>query len=145
MASYILDDLKDLLSSGGVTTTLYREFMPPSPDDAILLRETGGYPAHRAMPGNAARGGGVGSGQIVVERVTVQITRRSPSAQRAIAEMNYIYRFLDGAGDRDINGTRYNHIMALQPPFPLPADESGRSLRVLNFLVEKALSTSTST
>lgn len=145
MASYLVDDLKDLLSSGGVTTTAYKEQLPPKPDEALCIRETGGYPPIRAFPGSAARGGGVGNGQIVVERPTVQIMRRSITAEKAQAEMYYIYRLLDGAGNRNINGTRYGQISAMSPPFPLPQDESGRTIRVLNIVVEKALSTSTST
>lgn len=144
MASYTVDDLRDLLtSSAGVTTTIYRESMAPSPDDAILIRETGGFPPIRAMR-SSARAGGLGGGLTVLERRTVQITRRSPSAQRAQAETEFLYNFLDGRS-RTINGTRYALITAMQPPFPLPQDESGRSLRVVNILCEKEPSTSTST
>lgn len=140
----VIYDLADLISSGGVTTTIYRGFMAPSPDEALQIIETGGFPPIRAMPGSAGRGG-VGAGLIVEERVTVQIVRRSASPQLARAAMSYIYRFLDGAGNRDINGTRYGLITAQQPPFPLPYDESGRKLMVCNFLAEKALTTATST
>lgn len=140
----VLDDLADLVSSGGITTTAYKSFLPVSGDEVLGIVETGGFPPLRAMPGSAGRGG-VGAGLIVVERPTVQITRRSTSPQRARAEMSFIYRFLDGVGDRSINGTRYNLITAMQPPFPLPDDESGRKLMVCNFLVEKALTTATST
>lgn len=144
MASFIEDDLSDLLSSGGVTTTIFKEFLPPSPDDAILIRVTGAYPPIRAM-GSPARSGGIGAGMIVIERPTVQVVRRSPSALRAEAEMNYIFNFLDGVGDRTINGTRYNQITALQSPFPLAQDETKRTERVCNFLIEKYVSTATST
>lgn len=144
MASYTVDDLRDLLtSSAGVTTTIYRESMAPSPDDAILIRETGGFPPVRAMR-SSTRAGGLGGGLTVFERRTVQITRRSPSAQRAMAEMEYIYNFLDGRS-RTINGTRYALITAMQSPFPLPQDENGRAQRVVNILCEKEPSTSTST
>jgi len=141
---YLLDDIADLLSSGGVTTPVYTSFLPPQPDEAIQILDGGGFAPIRAMPGSVGRGG-VGAGLIVQERPTVQIMRRSQSPQRARAEMNYIFRILDGLGNRDVNGTRYGLISAQQTPFPLPNDETGRRLQVCNFLVEKALTTATST
>lgn len=140
----LTQDISDLLTSGGVTATIYQGFMPPSPNDAVCIVETGGFPPLRAMPGSAGRGG-VGAGLIVVERPTVQVMRRSMSPQLARVDMGYILRLLDGAGDRNINGTRYNLISAMQSPFPLPEDETGRTLIVCNFMAEKALTTATST
>lgn len=134
---FLLDDLADLLSSGGVTTTTYKGFLPELPDDALLLSETGGLPPVHAMSGSA--------GNAVEERPSVQVMRRSPVYNRARAEMNVIVKLLDGFGDRSINGTRYLWIAAKQSPFPLPTDASGRFLQVCNFDIAKALSTSTST
>lgn len=134
---FVLDDLKDLMSTGGVTTTIYKGLMPPSPDEAFQIVETGGAPPVRAFRSSA--------GEAVVERPTVQIVRRSPSYQRARAEMNYAYRLLDGAGDRTVNGTRYLFIEALQSPFHLGRDETNREQVACNFRVHKAMSTSTST
>lgn len=141
---YLLDDMSDLLTTGGVTATIYKGFLPPQPDDAVLILDTGGFGPIRAMPGSAGRGG-VGAGLIVQERPTIQVTRRSASPQRARADINFIMRLLDGEGDRQINGTQYGLITALQSPASLPDDESGRKLMVCNFVVEKALTTSTST
>lgn len=137
MPSYLLDDLADLLSSGGIATTTFKGFMPERPDEAILLVETGGFEPIRAMSPIA--------GAAVEERPTVQIMRRSVTFQKAVAEMNVIWRMLDGFGDRSINGTPYKWIAAQQSPFPLPEDASGRKLRVCNFLVCKGVSTGTST
>lgn len=140
----LLTDLNDLLSSGGITTTVYRGHLPPLPDDAIQLVQTGGYPPDRAMPGSAGRGG-LGAGLIVRERPTVQVIRRSVSPERARVEMSVIVRLLDGVGDRVVNGTRIGLISALQDPFQLPDDETSRSLLACNFLVEREPSTATST
>lgn len=137
MASFLLDDIADLLSSGGITTTTYKGFMPEQPDDAIQLVAAGGFPAVHAMASSA--------GLAVEERPTVQITRRSRVLNRAIAEMNYIWKMLDGLGDRSINGTAYKWISAQQSPFQMGRDESNREMVACNFLVCKALSTSTST
>lgn len=137
MASFLLDDLADLLSSGGVTATVYRGFMPEQPDDAVQLVLTGGIAPARAMRSQP--------GQPVEERPGVQVVVRSPSLQRAVATSNFIWRLLDGLGDRDINGTRYYWVAARQSPFQLPRDGSQRSLMAFNIDVAKAVSTATST
>lgn len=137
MGTFLLDDLSDLLTTGGVATTIYKGFMPGQPDDAIQLVETGGFPAVHAMS--------TGPGNAVEERPTVQIIRRSLVYNRARAEMQYIWRLLDGHGDRTINGTSYRWIAALQQPFALPNDETNRTLIACNFTIAKAVSTATST
>jgi hypothetical protein len=137
MGTFLLDDLADLLSTGGVTTQIYRGFMPEKPDEAVQLVETGGIGPVHAMAS--------APGLAVEERASVQIVRRSATYQRARASMNVIFRLLDGAGDRTVNGTRYLWIEAIQSPFALGQDETGRTLVACNFNVCKALSTSTST
>lgn len=111
--------------------------MPPSPDEALQIVVTGAYAPVHAFSATA--------GAAVEERPSVQIIRRSPVLQRALVEMNVIWKLLDGAGDRSINGTRYLWIEAQQSPFPLGRDESNRSLVACNFSVAKAVSTATST
>lgn len=133
----VCDDLADLLSTGGITTTIYRGFLPDLGDEAIAIVETGGYAPVSVMsatPGNA-----------VEQRPTVQVTRRSMTPEAADAEMQVIWRLLHGAGDRSLNGTRYLWIEAQQQPFPLPRDEAGRWLSVCNFMACKAVTTATST
>lgn len=134
MGNFVVDDLADFLTScGGVTTTIYRGFMPDTPDEAMQIVETGGYPSVYAF------------GRVVEERPTLQLMRRSLVANRARAELNYIKNMLDGFGDRNINGCHYKWISALQPPFPLGRDMSNREEFAMNILVAKAPSTATST
>ena len=137
MPSFLLDDLRDWLTSEGVTTQIYRGFMPELPDDALQIIETGGMPPVHAMSSAA--------GNAVEERPSVQLIRRSPSYERARAEMQVIFRLLDGAGDKTVNGTRYKWVSALQQPFALPRDESNRSLIAMNVAIAKAVTTATST
>ena len=134
---WLCDDLGDYLTSGGVTTTRYTEFLPEQPDEALLLKESGGMGPVHAMAS--------GPGQAVEEAAGLQVIRRSRTYRRARVEMGVIFRLLDGFGDRVLNGTRYSWIEAVQSPFPLGRDESDRSLVACNFLVYKALTTSTST
>ena len=137
MANFLIDDIADLLSSGGVTATIYRGYLPEQPDDAVGLVPTGGLAPVRAMRASA--------GQPVEERPSVQVTIRAATVQRAMVNANFIWRLLDGAGDRDINGTRYYWIAARQSPFPLPRDGSDRAVWAFNIDVAKAVSTATST
>ena len=52
----LLDDISDLLSTGGVTTTIYKGFMPEQPSDAFVLTETGGQgPIHAMSTGRTTR------------------------------------------------------------------------------------------
>lgn len=130
----VLNDLYDFLTSGGITTTIYKGFMPGSPDEAIQMVETGGFGSVYAF------------GRVVEERPSVQIIRRSPVADRARAEMNVIKNMLDGFGDRTINGTHYKWVMALQPPFPLGRDDTNvRELIAMNVSLARAVTTATST
>ncbi len=133
----LTDDIKTLLSDGGITETIYRGFMPERGDDVFQILETGGLEPIRAMsgvPGNA-----------VEEAAGFQLTRRSPSYDRARIGMNAAFKLLDGEGDKTINGVSYKWIAARQSPFALGRDESDRTLITCNFLAYKALSTSTST
>ena len=79
----LIDDLDDLLSSGGVGTAIYRGWMPEKPDEAIQLVETGGMAPVPQMSS--------ATGVVVEERPSVQVIRRSPSYQRARGEMGVIF------------------------------------------------------
>jgi hypothetical protein len=120
-----------------VSGTIYRGFMPEKPDESWQVVETGGLGPVHAMSAVA--------GAAVEEVAGVQLVRRSATYQKARADMNVAWKTLDGAGDRTINGTRYLWIEATQSPFALGRDETSRPLMACNFLVCKALSTSTST
>ena len=136
VGNFVEDDLADYLTTsggGGLTTTIYRGFMPESPDEALQIVVTGGYSDVHAF------------GRVVEERPAVQMVRRSPVANRARAELQYIKQFLSGSGDVTLNGTRYSWFSALHPPFLLERDTANRWKFALNFTVAKAPTTSTST
>lgn len=134
---YLLDDIADWLTSGGIATPIYTALLPERPDEAIQVLRTGGLEPVRAFRASP--------GQPVEERPTVQIVRRSTSQKRAVVEMEQIFKLLDGAGDVTKGGTRYYWIAARQPPFPIGRDETDRWLVGMNFDVARAVSTATST
>ena len=129
----LLDDISDLLSTGGVTTSIYKGFMPEQPNDAFILTETGGRGPIHAMAS--------GPGEAKLEIAGLQVIRRSPSYQTARDGMQTVMDLLDGLTERTINSTRYSYVEAQQTPMSLGRDKSERSMLSVNFLAWKDLST----
>ena len=132
----ILDDAADLLSSGGigtVGTNLFKGIMPDIPDACVAVFETGGLPPVHAMASAV--------GQAVVERPRIQVLCRAAQYDYATArtKAHDVYKLLDGLPARDINGTAYKWIAAVQSPFFIGPDANGRVLISCNFDVVKAL------
>lgn len=134
-----LDDLSDLLSTGGITTAIYKGHIPALAGNAAIgLFETGGMSSIQTM----STGPGAAS---TVERPRLQVVARDLDASVAMAVATQAYTLLDGMRERVINGVRYLWAQAVQPPFFLDLDANGRTTIAFNVDVLKALSTSTST
>ena len=129
----LLDDISDLLSTGGVTTSIYKGFMPEQPSDAFLLTETAGLGPIHAMS--------TGPGQAKLEVAGLQVIRRSQSYSTARRGMQTVMDLLDGLNERTINATRYSYVSAQQVPFSLGRDDAERTMLSVNFLAWKDLST----
>lgn len=134
----LLDDMCDLLSSGGTTgdgTALFAGMMLDKPDAAVCVYETGGTMPYRAMRG--------APGLTVAERPRIQVVARGAvlDYKTPRLKLNDIFKLLDGLGDRSINGTRYLWVAAVQSPFPMGKDENSRPLIAVNFEIVKELST----
>jgi hypothetical protein len=129
----LLDDISDLLTTGGVTTSIFKSFLPEQPDNALVLTETAGQGPIHAMS--------TGPGNAQLEIAGLQVIRRSTSYQTARLEMQTVMDLLDGLTERTINSTRYSYVEARQVPFSMGRDESERSLVSVNFLAYKTRST----
>jgi hypothetical protein len=129
----LLDDISDLLTTGSITTQIYKSFMPEQPDDAFVLTETAGLGPIHAMAGSP--------GQAPIEVAGLQVIRRSASYETARTAMQDVMNLLDGLSERTINATRYSYVEATQVPFSLGRDDSERSMLAVNFLAYKDLST----
>lgn len=129
----VLDDLADVLSSGGITTTIIKSLLPSTPDALIALFETGGPAPIHGM----ARG----PGTALVERPHVQLLSRDLRADGARKTAQDADRLLD-ALDRTINGKRYLSVSALQAPFFLNQDEAGRKVYAVNYEILRVPATS---
>lgn len=132
----LLDDMADLISSGGagtVGTTIFKGLLPDLPDACLAVYESGGFPPVHTM--NA------GPGTAVVERPRVQVVCRAArdDYQTARTKAHDVMKLLDGLGERAINGTTYKWMIAAQSPFLMGRDENGRVLIAQNFDVVKAL------
>ena len=125
----LLDDISDLLSTGSITTTIYKGYMAEQPDDAFSIIETGGMNPVHAMS--------TGPGNALLEVPTFQIMRRSASYATARTGLQAAFDLLDGLSERTINNTRYSFVTATQSPMALGRDESQRSLLVVNFTAYK--------
>lgn len=135
----LLDDVKDLLSTGGMTRPIYLGRTPAlAADSTVSLFETGGMSTLKTM----STGPGAAS---TVERPRVQIVCRDSDYAVARTLAGICFNLVDGLRERTINGTRYLWMAAVQSPFYLDTDANARTRIAFNVDVMKTLSTSTST
>lgn len=140
----LLDDVVDILSTGGIGTAastsdwgLFIGFMPPFPDRAIAVFETGGQGSIRAMSS--------GPGLATAEQPRIQVLVRGTAFdyQAARVKSNRCFLLLDQMEEKTVNSTRYLWSAAIQSPFSLGMDENNRPSFACNYDVIKALSTDT--
>lgn len=133
----VLDDICDLLSSGGVGvegSTLFKSYLPEKPDAALVLYEYGGSePASAMSPG---------AGTVAAEYCSVQVVCRAGvyDYASARAQAHRAFKLLEGLVERRINGVRYLYASAKQSPFMMGRDEASRQLVACNYEVVKELS-----
>jgi hypothetical protein len=129
----LIDDIADLLTTGGLTTTIFKGGMFGEADPTIAIIPTGGQ---ESVHTNQA-----GSGLAAIERPRVQIVTRSLNPQTAMVKAQAAFKLLDGLRERQINGIRYLWARAVQPPFSLDRDEENRFHVVFNVDIHRERST----
>jgi hypothetical protein len=137
----VADDLSDYLTSQGhgANTTdtgtapisIFSNFSPTTPDQVVMVYETGGLSTVHAMAS--------GPGQAVQERPAVQIRCRAQTQTSARTLADDVFNSLDGFRTRTINGTRYNYMEAIQSPFILDRDDEEREVFAFNVRIMKDL------
>ena len=128
----LMDDLGDVLSSGGIGTVgtdIFKGIVPSTPDEITSVMETGGAPPVHAMS--------AGPGTALLTRPHVQVLTRAARADSAAKRAREAGRLLD-ALQRSVNGVRYHAVFALQDPFFLRRDEANRVEFAQNFEVVRA-------
>lgn len=126
----ILDDIWDILSSGGVSTgILFKSRLPDNVDTALALYETGGEAPIRSFQ--------VTVGSVMAEQPRVQVLSRALSYQTARNNIHSVWKLLENVQNRTINSVRYLRIAAVQSPFMLERDANDRAVLACNFDVVK--------
>lgn len=130
----ILDDLADLLTSGGVATKGTNLFigdrMPDTPSELLMIRLSLGMPGAQVM--------GQSAGNAVFDTTRFQLEARSSNYVGADTLLRSARNVLDQLSKRTINGTTYYYCKALQgDPLSLGVDQERRSSVVMNFEVIK--------
>lgn len=132
----LVDDMADYLSTSGIGTigtNLFKTLLPDSPDACVAIFATGGMEPAHAM--------GAGPGGAVAERPNIAVWSRDARPDNAEFLARKAFFLLDKLG-RTINGVEYKAIFALQTPFFLQRDETGRAIYACNFSVVRASATS---
>lgn len=133
----VLDDIADRLTTQGIATTgtnLFKGFMPKGPDEVLGLFMTGGPPPVHGM--------GSGPGGAAAERPHLQVLCRSDRPDSALFLIRKATQNLDKLGPQTINGVVYRSVFALQDPFYVYQDESGRFIFSVNFEIVRDAATS---
>lgn len=113
--------------------TVFRGFLPATPDKAVALFESGGSGQSNAFGGT-------------VEQPGLQVIVRGAPDDYDVARLQIekLYQALSGWGAFTVAGTRYLSFTPLQAPFPLGGkDGNQRQTFSVNFLVQKELSATT--
>ena len=133
----VLDEIGAYLAANGIGTVgtdLFLGFLPDTPDAAVAIYETGGMEPYRAMRSSA--------GQPVAERPSIQVVCRNVAYeyQTARTTADSAWKLLEGLGDTTLAGVRYLWAAAVQSPFLMGRDDSGRVLIAFNVDLVKAMS-----
>ncbi len=125
LANYI----SSVLNKGTYGTDVFSNVLFETPDNQIAVHEYGGKPSDMAMGGTADPD--------ALEHPSVRVDVRNLRADNASSIAYSIFKSLDGLGGVTINGTLYDYIRALQPPFILERDSKGRVTVACNYWVTK--------
>ncbi len=121
----LLDDLLDLLTSGGAGTAgtdLFGGPYPATPVEVIGLLETGGMPGTYTMTTEPG-----------LEHPRVQAMVRSETYTAGRNRAQQCANLLDGLRSRLVNGVRYHWAQVVTPPTYVGQDANARYLFSLNF------------
>lgn len=132
----LLDDVADILSTGGlgtVGTDIWKGANFGVADPSIAVLQVGGVASIHSMQS--------GPGMAVVEQPRVQIVVRSLSEETALRKAQAAFKLLDGFRERTVNGVRYLWASAVQPPFSLERDENNRAHVTFNVDIKRETST----
>jgi hypothetical protein len=129
----LANDLKDYLTSGGITATIVVGELPEGPDLCLSIAPYAGFGPTRTMSGTP--------GDAPLEHTRVQIFGRGGTYAAIDTLMASAYSKLSGLGERVINNRRYYFVTPVQTPSYLGLDPASRPMFSTNFDVLRAEST----
>lgn len=125
----LLDDLSDYIQTLNYGMPVHKGFFQEIPNDAIALRETGGFPSEHVM----------GDQLGILDQPTVQIVTRSANYPAAMSLCRTLHLALDGLRNTLVNGVTYHFIAAMQPPFFLQRDANHRFECAFNIRIQRSV------
>ena len=117
----ILETIEYYLRANGILGTIYKGFLPPTPDTAIVLTPTAA---------------GAPDAKHNYNQIGLQVRTRSATYPTAEALCYAVYNTLQSAGNRTISGVYVVDVQAQQDPYSLGRDENDRHHFVQNFVID---------
>ena len=114
-----------MLGTAGVD--LFDNGLPPEPAAVVAIMEYAGESPELVH----------GTAGIAYERRRFQVTARAATFDAAMARATAVHDALVAVRNQMLGGTWYVAVQALQSPFPVEADASGRVRFVCNYRAEK--------
>lgn len=118
-------DVKDILTTGGVTASIFVGEAPELPAQCIVVTPTGGLGPTRTFSGTPC--------DAAIEHVRVQLRVRAVDYVTCSNLMTQAYSLLSGLPERTINSRRYYRASAVQTPYYLGLDDAARPVIATNF------------
>jgi hypothetical protein len=128
------DDLRDILSTGGIAATkVFAGELPAVPHEAVGVIQTLGLGSLHTF------GSSVGAPPL--ENLRMQVMVRSSGYAAAETLMTSIHMLLDGLRNKGMNGHTYKWIEGAGTPYFLGLDDENRPLFACNYTVKRSAST----
>jgi len=125
----LLDDIADVLSTGGMGT-VYKDYSPVTPDTVTAVYTSPGLAPTFTMQGNH-----------VLEEPRVQVVCRSVSLETAHENAKSAYEILNGIRGTTVNGVAYHWVQAQQEPVLIGRDQNDRFAVACLYDIKKDRST----
>lgn len=130
----LADDIRDLLSTGGMdVTAVFCGDLPERPPACVVIVQTAG-PGSTHTFGSAV-------GVPPLEGLGFQLRARAAGYVAAETAILAAHARLDGLRDKAINGKRYHWVAANSSPYYIGADAEARPIFACNYQVKRSLST----
>ena len=116
-----INDIKQILADGGITTTIYLDDIPAKVNTAVGLYTNAGQSAQHTF------------GAVAFRRPSVQIITRSPATAASLALAEAIRDLLDGQTEVTVGAKVYMSIRCVADIINLGKSDAGYHQHSINF------------